>query len=258
MGGAILGGLIEHFRHKSRERKMEKKTKTELKKRDQQIESLNFERQQLKTEQLEQARKAEAERYANKIAANQELAATAQAQMSEVAAVKRAKELKLTAEQQEREKAALIDRLNAQATEQEQLAAEQLAANENRIETSAWHSIEVDKHGHAVQETNIVYGHEYYRERGHETGPKDTATRSSATGATALTGLAGGSAADDQTNHANTLGVSPVDGGMSDGGTNGRSAPAGIDSQPPASFAALVPWIVILVAVSIVAIIVLW
>jgi len=78
--------------------------------------------------------------------------------------------------------------LNAQAAHQEQLEAENLLLNpENRIETSAWHAIEVDKAGHAVQDTNINYGHEYYQERGHESGPKDVTTRDSMTGAAALT-----------------------------------------------------------------------
>lgn len=182
LGGIIVGGLVEHFRHKSRERKMEKKTKEAFKKQEKRLENLELQHQLLKTNQLEEARKAQAERYQRKADAKQQLVETARMQMTQVEASKR------TAEQQEHDKAGLIERLNAQAAEQERLEAEHMLANpENRIETSAWHSIEVDKAGHAVQETNIVYGHEYYKERQHEVGPKDVATRDSITGAAALT-----------------------------------------------------------------------
>lgn len=188
LGGLIIGGLIEHFRHKSRERRMEKRARQERQKQEKQLSNLEF---QLKAEQLEQARREEAERYARKAAAKQETATVAQAQMSEADAIKHAREATRSAEEQEREKAALIERLNAQATQQEQLEAENLLLDsDNRIETSAWHAIEVDKAGHAVQDTKIVYGHEYYQERGHESAPKDTVTRDSMTGATVLTAVA--------------------------------------------------------------------
>lgn len=181
LGGIVIGGAIEHIRHKSRERKMEKKAKEAFKKQEKRIEGIELEHQLLKTEQLEAARKAEAERYQRKADAKQQLSETARLQMAQVDTSKR------LAEQQERNKAELIDRLNAQAAEQERLEAEQLLQNsENHIETSAWHSIEVDKRGHAVQETDIAYGHEYYKERAHETAPKDVTTRDSVTGATAL------------------------------------------------------------------------
>lgn len=181
LGGVIVGGLFEHLIHKGRERRMEKKTKEAFKKQEKRLDKLEFEHQLLKTEQLAEARKAEAERYKRREDAKYQLAETARMQMAQVEASKQ------TAEQQEHDKAELIERLNAQAAEQERLEAEQLLKNsENRIETSAWHSIEVDKTGHAVQETDIAYGHEYYKERAHETGPKEVVTRDSVTGAAAL------------------------------------------------------------------------
>ncbi len=182
VGGFIIGGLVEHFRHLGRERRFERLVKREHRKQNKRIEKVEFEQKLLKTEQIEQARKVEAERYQRNTNAKHQLAETARMQMAQVETAKR------TAEQQEQDKAQLIDRLNAQAIEQERLEAEQLLKNsENRIETSAWHSIEVDKAGHAVQETDIAYGHEYYKERAHETGPKDVTTRDTVTGAAALT-----------------------------------------------------------------------
>lgn len=184
LGGVILGGLVEHFRHKSRERRMDRLSKQEGQKQEKRLTGMEF---QLKTEQLEQVRREEAAKYERKAAAKQELATVARAQMSEAEAIKHAREVTRTAEEQERDKAALIERLNAQATLQEQSEVEMLANSENHIEESAWHSIEVDKAGHAVQDTTIEYGHEYYQERGHESGPKDVTTRDSITGAAALT-----------------------------------------------------------------------
>ncbi len=180
VGGIIIGALIEHFRHKGRERKMEKLAKQTQEKQAKEITGL-------KTEALEQARKAEAERYQQKAAAKEQLATTARAQISEAAALKHAQEVKRYAEQQEHQKAELIDRLNAQAAEQEQQEAERELNPESHIETSAWHAIEVDKSGHAVQDTAIEYGHEYYQERAHEAGPKDVVSRDTVTGAAALT-----------------------------------------------------------------------
>lgn len=188
LGGAILGGFFEHIRHKSRERKMERQAKQLHQKQEKRLNDLEFQHNLLKTDQLELARKQEAARYERKAEAKQEMATIARAQMSEAEAIKRAQEVTHSAQEQEREKAALIERLNAQAAHQEQLEAENMLLNaENHIEESAWHSIEVDKAGHAVQDTNIEYGHEYYQERGHESGPKDVVTRDSVTGAAALT-----------------------------------------------------------------------
>ena len=188
LGGIIIGGFFENIRNRSRERRLEKQARQERQKQGKRLDNLEFQQNLLRTEQLEQARKADAERYERKAAAKHEMAVVAEAQMSEAEALKHAREMSRAAEEQERNKAALIERLNAQAAHQEKLEADNLLLNpENRIETSAWHAIEVDKTGHAVQETSIAYGHEYYRERGHESGPKDTFTRDSITGAAALT-----------------------------------------------------------------------
>lgn len=187
IGGIIIGGLVEHFRHKSRERKMEKRAKQESQKQNKRFEELESQHYRLKTDQLEAARKAQAEQYQRKAETKVQIETTARLQMSEAEAIKRSQELKHTVESQEKEKAELIERLNAQAAEQEKIESEQLLKNsENRIETSAWHAIEVDKQGHAVQDTDIAYGHEYYKERAREVAPTDVTTRDSVTGAAAI------------------------------------------------------------------------
>lgn len=167
LAGLLVGGGIEHFRHKSRERKMEKKAKQESKKQEKALETAEFQHNQA-------AQTITAERLAHQKALQREADATISARQSEVAATARALAAEKARADEEKAKAELIERLNVQAAEQERLAAEErLRDPENRIETSAWHAIEVDKSGHAVQDTAIEYGHEYYRERAHEAGPKE-------------------------------------------------------------------------------------
>ncbi len=60
----------------------------------------------------------------------------------------------------------------------------------HRIEQSAWHNIEVDKHGKAVDDGSLEYGHEYYQERAHETGPKIKQQIDEAAGEVALVAAA--------------------------------------------------------------------
>jgi hypothetical protein len=255
LGGVILGGLVEHFRHKSRERKMERLSKQVSEKQEKHLEGLEF---QLKTEQLEQVRREEAARYERKAAAKQEMATVARAQMSEAEAIKHAREFTHSAEEQEREKAALIERLNAQAVQQERLEAEGMLANsENHIEESAWHSIEVDKAGHAVQDTNIEYGHEYYQERGHESGPKDVATRDSMTGAAALTAVASAQLTQNlQGAHSTSpqmlgMPMQPVSSAPDDTYNDSAQKATSTEGMPHTSVAAIVVLLITLAVVSL-------
>ena len=219
LAGLLIGGGIEHFRHKSRERKMEKKAVAEQKKQSAKLETVEFKARQ---DQIEAAREAERVRYAHKDVLKAETAAVAKAQLSEASAINRVRTAEKLTEQQEKEKAELIERLNAQAAAQE-AQAEKIVADENRLETSAWHVYEVDKQGNAVQESGIEYGHEYYQERAAETGPKDQQLGVKA-GSTALT------AAVLQNNpHAGSTG-SPV---MQQGGQTSSGQP--ILPAPPQS-----------------------
>lgn len=174
LAGLLVGGGIEHFRHRSRERKMDKKAKEDRKKQERALQDEQFRTAQLEQTHSEAARKITAERLEHEKKLQHEADLVISAQRSEATATTRALAAEKARADEEKAKAELIERLNAQAAEQERLAAEErLRDPENRIETSAWHAIEVDKRGHAVQDTGIEYGHEYYRERAHEAGPKD-------------------------------------------------------------------------------------
>jgi len=60
----------------------------------------------------------------------------------------------------------------------------------HHIERSAWHNIEVDEHGKLAQETSFEYGHEYYKERSAEVGPKTRHQFDEAAGEVALVAAA--------------------------------------------------------------------
>jgi len=81
--------------------------------------------------------------------------------------------------------------------------AEQLEIpKDHHLETSAWHTIEVDsKTGKPVENPTFAYGHEYYQERAHEAAPKDQ--RNAAAGEIALVAAA-------MAGEPGTAGASPV------------------------------------------------
>lgn len=139
LAGMLLGGGIEHFRHKRRERKAEKQRKQAERVQEKRIEKLESD--------YTQAREAQ---VAERVTHTRELAEQKQAQQ--------------ITEQEQLKK----------AQEQQIEQSEQLAVPEgHHIEQSAWHSIEVDEQGRAVEDGAIAYGHEYYEERRHESAPKD-------------------------------------------------------------------------------------
>ena len=277
LAGLLIGGGIEHFRHKSRERKMEKKAVAEQKKQSAKLETVEFKARQ---DQIEAAREAERVRYAHKDALKAETAAVAKAQLSEASAINRVRTAEKLTEQQEKEKAELIERLNAQAAAQE-AQAEKIVADENRLETSAWHVYEVDKQGNAVQESSIEYGHEYYQERAAETGPKDQQLGVKA-GSTALTAAVlqnnphagstgspvmqqGGQTSSGQPilpaspqspAQNTTLGLPPMlgmpsDASYIDNDTHQKASPASPIDDGKTPSAGLMPWIIALIVIGV-------
>lgn len=272
LAGVAIGSAIGHIRHKRRERQMIKKAKAEHKKQAKRLEAVEFQQNRLRTDQLELARKAEADMYARRQAAKNEMAATAKAQMaesrarssetqarlSEAEALKRTQEMKRAAEQKEREKAELIDRLNAQARKQEEAAEAVKVADDHHIETSAWHAYEVDnKTGKAVEQSSIEYGHEYYREKAHESGPKeniDSRTGAAALAAAAMSQSGTAKQQGSQLNLPPMLGM-PSRGSSAISETSKTDQIGPImpdDQQKTASVASLVPWVVILITIVIV------
>ena len=171
VSGALVGAGIEHHRHKKREKKMEKKSKEAHLKNKRAIEELKIRTTGLETDRDRIVRETTKERYDHEKALKH--AADAEIKAHESVASTKALSAEKARLDAEKQKAELIERLNARAAEQEKLgAAELIKDSGNRLETSAWHTMEVDKHGHVVEDSKLEYGHEYYRERAHETGPK--------------------------------------------------------------------------------------
>ena len=86
---------------------------------------------------------------------------------------------------------------------------------EHVLQSSAWHSIEIDKRtGRPVENPTFMYGREYYRERAHETGP--VSRRNAAAGEVALVAASRGGGGSDG---------GATGGGSNSAGTQGSSAP---------------------------------
>lgn len=147
--GLLVGGGIEHFRHKRREKKMEKQQKKETRVQQKRVERLEYDFAAAK-----QAQQHERARVETDVRQNRVVTAIERAEQS-----KTPEELKKNQEQ------------IAQQSKEVLLPDAEIAAalpKDHRIERSAWHNIEVDSHGKAVQESTIDYGQEYYKERAHE------------------------------------------------------------------------------------------
>lgn len=231
--GVIVGAAVEHIRHKSRERKMEKRRKTEQQQLNKKVEKMTME------QKLADQKKIRDEYWAVKFgnsAKSEKTPATPNAGSSvEVVPVpliaKTETKLDVNTRLENHHSESLHSKvehkaLNEQApspviapwVEAERAAettkkarAEVVPAEkpeelniptDHRVETSAWHTYEVDGQGKAVSaaESSIDYGHEYYRERAAETGPKDSDNIMGAAGEVALVAaaLAGKEALPDQ------------------------------------------------------------
>ncbi len=199
VAGLIVGGGIEHIRHKRREKRMERKFAAEQKEQGKKIENIRWDH--IREAEAAKVREAHAEKYRlgerTNIAAGPEGNRAIQTPSTAEAVRQRAEiqaeiEKKLAAERKETSRVLS----KAEQIEQERLREQLELAQGHHIERSAWHNIEVDSHGKAVQETAFEYGREYYKERGHETGPKTKQQVDAAAGEVALVAAAlGGSGA---------------------------------------------------------------
>jgi hypothetical protein len=165
--GLFVGGLYEHFKHRRREKKAEKRFKQQGKQLEQAKEDFKYKSQEQEQRQSETSRKlVMAERRidgAEKQATEHEkLSERAIAKLPEAAVVK-SPENTLPMKQPEKLMARTPERVAAEEAEQLNVPAD------HRIETSAWHSIEVDsKTGKVVEQPTFAYGEEYHRERAPE------------------------------------------------------------------------------------------
>jgi len=230
--GLLVGGAYEHFKHKRREKKTTKEHQEQVRKLQDAQEAQTWaakeqiQRQGETTRQLQsvEARLAAAEQRPQfQPLPPAEAARMAERQAKEQLRVQRVPEIQ-----------------QPQITGQ---PAEQLAIPpEHRIESSAWHNIEVDtRTGRPVETPAFTYGREYHRERAHESTP--LAQRNAAAGEVALAAATGGGAG----------GISAAGGGgaQSDDGAAVSSAdipnasmqgpPNSIRQTPPQPFSAPAP-----------------
>lgn len=142
--GVLVGGAIEHIRHKRRERKMEKSQKLQQSR----IAQLEYTQRRTALEQQTESnnrlRAEDAARYEKPVAANEVFPMPLAAEQ-------------LKAEQQPAAK---------QLSPEQPVAAEEVKPLEgHHIEKSTWHKIEVDdRTGHVAETSNIVYGEAFQRE----------------------------------------------------------------------------------------------
>lgn len=164
VAGLLVGGGFEHWRHRRREKKQAEALQ-------QQSEEVQEIRAQQDWQRREHGRQFEA------------LRRTAPAVASErPAGPNRTVEQAFSRKELRNEAGQTVDTRRQTATAE---AKRSVSAGvpeerplemppEHRLQTSAWHSIEVDvRTGKPVERPTFEYGHEYYRERAQEAGPKE-------------------------------------------------------------------------------------
>lgn len=210
--GLLVGGVYEHYKHKRRERLAEKRAKTQSK----QLENARKDYGSVRHEQEKQRNDANT--------------------------------LQQTTEQRLKD----TERRARLAEEAAMAAQAQLSvAPEHRLQTSAWHTIEVDaKTGKAVENPTFRYGHEYHQERAQESGAVNS--RTMAAGGVAVAGASSNNATAPDGN--NSLPPVYIPSATTQGppqNTPGRSQkPADTSSQPSTS-APLWPWVIALLVIAV-------
>jgi hypothetical protein len=205
--GLVVGGGIEHIRHKRREKRMEKRHNEVVKKHEQLAENAKW----------DNIRERDAEKTRAEFAAKFAPAEKPKGlqRVPEVTATSTTPERPITTvvrESHELRSAAAVERIKHEIT-RETTKIERAAEVENerrhetldvpeghRVERSAWHTVELDEHGHPVENSVLEYGKEYYRERAHEAAPVDKATVKSAAAGVAMAGVS--ASLNDSQSHA--------------------------------------------------------
>lgn len=181
LAGLLVGGGIEHIRHRRREKRMEKRFEQERKEQTKKIETMEWDH--VRETEAEKVRKTAAEKQRRSI---EQSRSSAQPEVTP-APQREAEEKRKAATEREKTSPALT---KAEQFELERQQEQLEIQSGHHIERSAWHNIEVDEYGRAVQEGAIKYGHEYYKERAHETQPKHKQQFDEAAGEVALVAAA--------------------------------------------------------------------
>jgi hypothetical protein len=173
--GLIIGGLIEHVRHKHKERRRERAHKEAIQKLTSQQEVAAAEQQfaAQKTERTQTALEKQIERLSRRTqpdAAASTLRARTErtADRSVAGASERPhtdRKPEVGARTPEKTLAAAVAAIAPETNKEEQPE----VPADRRIETSAWHRIEIDKHtGKAVENPTVAYGEEFQHEQHQE------------------------------------------------------------------------------------------
>lgn len=178
-GGFLFGALVEHVRHRRRENRREKEHQTALKnmtKEQQAIQEKLRETERktarTKTELEQRLEQLRAEKSKVEAAVKPERASQkpVDAQDTERVAAKPEERAKALASSKEEELKAAREKLaQALAAEAAPDDAPAEVPKDRRVETSAWHRIEVDKEtGKAVENPTVAYGEEFKKEQQQE------------------------------------------------------------------------------------------
>jgi len=192
--GLFVGALYEHFKHRRRERRDDKRAK------DKNRQFQQFRRDQRFYGEEQVKRQAESQR---KLESAEDRLASTERRLEERARLDKRARL-------ERQPVIQATPVNHEYPE----AAQRLEVPpEHRLEKSAWHTIEVDSRtGKPVEQAAFSYGDEYYKERRQESAVPST-IRNAAAGGLAITGAAStdnsqtqpGASSDDHTLSAATI-----------------------------------------------------
>lgn len=199
--GLVVGGGIEHIRHKRREKRMDKQfareKREQAKSNEKALDDIKWDRVREKEAEKSKAdalakftnteRKVIAERPRIEITRSSEAHAAAERLAKQLDSKERLKvaksEITVHGEQMPKLTKAQQIELDRQREQLELVQG-------HRIQRSAWHNIEVDEHGKAVRDGTLEYGHEYFRERAHEAGPNAKHDIDGAAGEVALVAAA--------------------------------------------------------------------
>lgn len=160
VAGLLIGGIIEHIRHKRREKRMEKAHKKEVRNIQNEHEA-----EKLRTEQRTNREKTSLEktieRLQQRVVKNEHIQTERQKRpMAE-------KSTQTIPQKPETAKKAEIQPALAAKPEVTEGGVE--IPSDRRVETSAWHRIEVDKKtGKAVEDPSVAYGKEFQNEQHQE------------------------------------------------------------------------------------------
>lgn len=155
LAGILVGGTVEHFRHRRREKKQRKQQEKQAKRME------GMGREQTELERRLNQYKQSASGLKQSVGERLQQLSTRQEYMSRRSGEQQSQLEKLLAAQ----KLASVEKIPDQPETPEQVE----VPSDRRIETSSWHRIEIDKKtGRPVEHPTLEYGHEFQREQHQE------------------------------------------------------------------------------------------